>query len=288
VSINKLTLHNFRGFPKAEIELKPLTVLLGPNSAGKSSFGHALAALAHAHRYFGSTPQATLTPQREEDALSWPVDLGFTRDLRTHGAQGPVKIELGTSEACIELGFGSDSIAELLLSYIRLPRGFEDKATSGGAPLAESSQLVDAPIAQTGVGNPVGAVLNDAVQYYELRRINERQWKEGEESVSVILDGLVLKAATHEGGTSRLLSGTSQKDLRFFLENLSYLRAIRKRPSRRYEMGTGKQQPIGYEGEWTATLLYKQSADSVTFVDLPSVPATVEEAQRLLRIPVVK
>src|ERR1700733_13991333 len=96
MGIKKIALQNFRGFHDARIELKPLTVLLGPNSAGKSSFGHALAAMSHAHRVFAGTPQATLTP-RARDAKNWPVDLGELGDLRTEGATGPVKIELETS-----------------------------------------------------------------------------------------------------------------------------------------------------------------------------------------------
>lgn len=286
MSINTLRLQNFRGFQDASIDLKPLTVLLGPNSAGKSSFGHALAAMAHAHRSFANTPQATLTPRRD-DASAWPVDLGFTRDLRTHGAQGPVKIGLRTSEGWIEIGFGSDSIAELLPSYIRHPRGFEDPARSGVIPVPP--QLTEnAQIAQTGVEGGVRTEQNDAARYYELQRLGVMQWQEGGEDVFVILDGLVLKAATHKSGTASLLSGTSQTELGLFLENLSYLRATRKRPSRTYEIGIGKPQPIGYEGEWTATLLHKQGRDPVTYANLPPIPETVEEAQRLIGITVTR
>ena len=50
MNIRAIRLQNFRGFRDACIELKPLTVLLGPNSSGKSSFGQALAAMAHAHK----------------------------------------------------------------------------------------------------------------------------------------------------------------------------------------------------------------------------------------------
>jgi len=273
-------LQNFRGFQDAKIDLKPLTVLLGPNSAGKSSFGHALAAMAHAHRLFANTPQATLTPA--DDASVWPVDLGFTRDLRTHGALGPVKIGLRTSEGWIDLGFGSDSIAELLPSYIRHPRGFQDPERSGVVPSTTSPQLSESSqIAQTGV-EVFRPEQNDTARYYELHRSGVMQWQENREDVFVILDGLVLKAATHKSGTASLLSGTSQTELGSFLGNLSYLRATRRRPSRTYENRIGKPQPIGYEGEWTATLLNKQGLDPVTYANLPRIPETVEEAQRLI------
>jgi predicted ATP-dependent endonuclease of OLD family len=62
MSLDTIGLENFRGFSKASIALKPLTVLLGANSSGKSSFGNAMAAMAHAHYLYGSSSQANLTP----------------------------------------------------------------------------------------------------------------------------------------------------------------------------------------------------------------------------------
>src|SRR3954463_2739483 len=96
MTIDAIQLRNFRGFKEAQIELPGLTVLLGPNSAGKSSFAHAAAALSHAQRVH---PHAglTLTPAPAE-ARNWPVDLGTLNDLRTQNATGAVKIGLRTSE----------------------------------------------------------------------------------------------------------------------------------------------------------------------------------------------
>ena len=45
--IDKLTISNFKGIAeKTEFEIKPITLFIGPNSSGKSSCIHALAALA--------------------------------------------------------------------------------------------------------------------------------------------------------------------------------------------------------------------------------------------------
>jgi len=46
MAINSIRLQNFKGFKNVKLDLKPLTVLLGPNSSGKSSFGQALVALS--------------------------------------------------------------------------------------------------------------------------------------------------------------------------------------------------------------------------------------------------
>ena len=124
MNIKSIRLRNFRGFRDTRIELKPLTVLLGPNSAGKSSFGHALAAMAHAHRLYAAGPQATLTPA-VNDAENWPIDLGVTSDLRTAGAEGPIRIELETRGGLLELGFGGldKYTPDLLISHVVHPTG---------------------------------------------------------------------------------------------------------------------------------------------------------------------
>jgi predicted ATPase len=62
MSLDEIRLENFRGYSNASIVLKPLTVLLGANSSGKSSFGNAMAAMAHTHYLHGSSSQANLTP----------------------------------------------------------------------------------------------------------------------------------------------------------------------------------------------------------------------------------
>jgi hypothetical protein len=121
MSLDAILLENFRGFRKASITLKPLTVLLGANSSGKSSFGSAIAAMAHAHDLYGNSSQATLTP-KQNDPIEWPVDLGTLDDLRTHGASGPVYVEFSTSLGTVKWGFGLDSTKsenrDLLVSYI--------------------------------------------------------------------------------------------------------------------------------------------------------------------------
>src|ERR1700738_3104621 len=177
MSVRAIRLLNFRGFQDARIELKPLTVLLGPNSAGKSAFGHALAAMAHVHKLYSSTPQASLTPPPGADVDTWPVDLGETSDLRTEGAEGPVRIGLETTRGgLVELGVGGlDPYSpKLLMSYARLP--------SGGQSAPEGAQTLTAiestPSAQRSEVLPGKEVFKiDPV--IEIRKVNERQLSEG-------------------------------------------------------------------------------------------------------------
>jgi hypothetical protein len=118
--IDAIRLRNFRGFEETTLPLSPLTVLLGPNSAGKSSFGHAVAAMAHAQRtQFGSV-QATLTPPDTDEAWdAWPVHLGDFKDVRTVGRAGRVFVDFLTPEGWVEQGFGDvGGVSDLRLSYL--------------------------------------------------------------------------------------------------------------------------------------------------------------------------
>lgn len=278
MNIRAIRLQNFRGFQDAHIELKPLTVLLGPNSSGKSSFGQALAAMAHAHKLYVSTPQASLTPP-SQDIDGWPVDLGKTDDLRTKGAEGPVKIGLQTNGGWVELGFGGlTHTSDLLMSCISHPSGEQSASKTpsnmvlGSVPEGQTSGVVLVEGASH-ERHSTGELRQSIV----VKKVNEGQWQEeGGTEVSIILDGLLLKAVQHTTGTARLLSGAARDDLHLFLKHLTYLRASRKRPSRGYTPGVGKQQPIGYSGEWTPSILLENGQDRVTYLVPPAIHQGVD------------
>jgi len=69
-------------------------------------------------------------------------------------------------------------------------------------------------------------------------------------------------------GTNRLLSRAASNELLSLLENLVYLRATRKRPSRGYQNDFGEQQPIGYSGEWAPSVLHKHGHDPLQYLML--------------------
>jgi len=76
MAFTKIKLHNFKGFQGANLELKPLTVILGPNSAGKSSFGQALFALSKNNLSTDRVLSLAIDPRQEP-----AIDLGKYADL---------------------------------------------------------------------------------------------------------------------------------------------------------------------------------------------------------------
>lgn len=289
MDIKTIRLQNFRGFRDARIELKPLTVLLGPNSAGKSAFGHALASMAHAHKLYaaGAPGPVSLTPPVEY-ADTWPVDLGKTSDLRTVGAEGPVCIGLETANGnWLELGFGGlEQPSDLLISYILHPSE-QSPTTSTPTNATEVSgeqspstvfpvqtAIVKSPDAQGGVV----AVPPEIGAPIKLKRLNEQQWQD---DWTVALKGLTVFAVVQpKTGMQLTLSGATRECLRSLLENLTYLRATRKRPSRGYLDNVGKQQPIGYSGEWAPSIIHNRGSEQVIYCEPPDIPNSVEEARK--------
>lgn len=118
MDIKSIRLQNFKGFKDATLKLKPLTVLLGPNSSGKSCFGQALVALSKSN-----AKDDILSLAFDQNSSS--VEFGGYSDLVHQGCEGqPVTIELELSSATVTLGFGHGNmkagIKELELSNIEI------------------------------------------------------------------------------------------------------------------------------------------------------------------------
>ena len=294
MNIKSIRLQNFRGFKDELIVLKPLTVLLGPNSAGKSSFGHALAAMAHAHKIYaaGAPGPVSLTPPAFY-AGTWPVDLGKTNDLRTVGVEaGPVCIGLETASGdLLEFGFGGlEYDPNLIFSSILHPSAEHDSLASTSSPTVgrgeksastESSArpaVVPPPDAQ-GSFIPIPEISAPI----KLNRINELQWQDdAKDEWLVFLKGLSVDGVEDKTRGRRILRGTARDSLKSFLENLTYLRATRERPSRGYVDELARPQTIGYGGEQTPSILFRVGNDPlpVAYAEPPVIPNTIDEAQK--------
>src|ERR671925_153126 len=60
--LREVTIENFKSLHQARVELKPLTIIIGPNASGKSNFLEGLEALQRLVQYKGTT-----RPGREGD-----------------------------------------------------------------------------------------------------------------------------------------------------------------------------------------------------------------------------
>jgi predicted ATPase len=266
MSIEGIRLRNFRGFRDVAIEIKPLTVLLGPNSSGKSSFGHALAAMAHAHWLHTGSAQATLSPRRANEAQEWPIDLGMYNDLRTEGSTERVCIDVLLNTGRVALGFGGVlRVPDLRLSYIEHP-------TSDQPVLTVQPELpFRTPTALSEMGKEIRLVSSGTPDVIRLTRRDEVTWVDSSGAQAQVgLDGLVLNTVELLAGatTSVRLQLPSRNGLRDVLQNLTYLRGSRKRPSRGYDVGRAARQAVGYAGEFATAVYNDERATDVNYVRL--------------------
>jgi predicted ATPase len=289
MSIQALRLRNFRGYRDVTLKLAPLTVLLGPNSSGKSSFSHPLAALAHCQKLYSGTRNATLTPENPEKADQWPIDLGGYDDLATKGSRDKIRIDLWTSEGWVEFGFGLVPTAPDLLwfSHVAYPRDVNVSGSSlsttqlSGVP---SGPPILAPSDNSTVD--VGPGSNRSLQPVEdtnlvLERINEQGWQHRGNDASLGLDGLIPLNLRHSSGTEIILNRKSSNEIRSLLQHLAYLRASRKRPTRGYPRFRSEQKSIGYAGENTASVLLNRGLREENLI-CPPLPISTASEKNLL------
>jgi predicted ATPase len=274
MSISKVRLRNFRGFSDETLDLKPLTVLLGPNSSGKSSFSHPLAAASHCQRLYSGRRDASLTPRNASEADGWPIDLGSYDDLVTSGSKDRVYIDLLTTEGWVEFGFGlvPSSPEDLGLSHIASPQNIDvtvpidvreasTEHLTGEIPSGVSTSEVRPE-------SPPSVEARDT--RLKLERINEQQWRHSGENALVGLNGLLPIALQHSSGTELKLNFQALKEVSVLLENLVYLRASRKRPSRGYSHFRGERHSVGYAGERTASVILNRGNQVEQFISPPA------------------
>ena len=84
MSIHSITIQNFKGIgPRVKIDMKPVTLLFGPNSAGKSTILHAI---HYAHAVLESS-----NPDVGRTRLGGDIDLGgFANLVHDHDLDAPV------------------------------------------------------------------------------------------------------------------------------------------------------------------------------------------------------
>jgi len=81
MKIEKLILENFKGVKdRQELEIKPITIFCGPNSSGKSSCIHALAALAQTMKLSNSQVPIVLDDEFAQIHLGRFMDVVHSRE----------------------------------------------------------------------------------------------------------------------------------------------------------------------------------------------------------------
>lgn len=147
--LHALRVGNFKAFADTQrIPLKPITLIFGPNSAGKSSFIHSLA-LAHEAQFGREKRSLSRLDVHHTDVGGSAIDLGGFRQY-VHRGQMHKRVEWGAEMKVSELASGRDKrLAQLLASVevvtLHIALGIElddqDRPKPGATPRVESIEL---------------------------------------------------------------------------------------------------------------------------------------------------
>ena len=109
--LTRLNIRNFRCFPSLDVELKPLTVLIGPNNTGKSAFLEAI-------RILSTRDMRNVNFTRSD---SWRFDAEATIELCAASSKAPNQVHL---KGTIPQKRASDFSKPLNnVAFVRLPSG---------------------------------------------------------------------------------------------------------------------------------------------------------------------
>jgi len=147
--LQALRVGNFKAFADTQrIPLKPITLIFGPNSAGKSSFIHSLA-LAHEAQFGREKRSLSRLDVHHTDVGGSAIDLGGFRQY-VHRGQLNRRVEWGAELKVSALAAGKDQrLAQLLASIetvsLSIALGIElddlDRPRIGAAPKVDAIEV---------------------------------------------------------------------------------------------------------------------------------------------------
>jgi hypothetical protein len=147
--LQALRVGNFKAFADTQrIPLKPITLVFGPNSAGKSSFIHSLA-LAHEAQFGREKRSLARLDVHHTDIGGSAIDLGGFRQY-VHRGQLNKRVEWGAELKVSALAAGKDQrLAQLLASVetvaLNIALGIElddqDRPRNGAAPRVDAIEV---------------------------------------------------------------------------------------------------------------------------------------------------
>lgn len=249
MSIKSIRLQNFKGFKDARIELKPLTVILGPNSAGKSCFGQALVALSKSNA--------------ENDVLSLAfdqsssVEFGGYSDLIHHGCEGQlVMIEIELSSVSVKLGFGSGNVKAGIKELELTQTDIFGHSRITPLIIDEASKTISQTIKIEGLSrdtNREWTIVKDEIDGGQVSN------KTSSQKVNVTYHGIAIDTISHVTGTAVNVNDVAPNAklrldyLASLLRGISYLRPDRDPPLRKRAIppsGVIKIDDFGVGTDW--------------------------------------
>lgn len=264
MSINKLVLKNFKRFEELELDLqKRITLLMGPNSSGKSSIVKAILAL-----------KQTASPSNEHEVFSAQgdyVDLGIYRDfIHDHDTSKKLTIGFDIRANFDYYGLGRNTPTHLSFTFAHdfateQAKVHEIKVVEQNSPGTEIINLTKKKTRDSfslKLGDDFGARLASKISQHS-SEIEKYTAAWSKPLSATVVDRYQI---THSGNPSNtsdsfltrlplsMLSQVISQQLRDFDRSFFYLGPLRKSPSRSYNR-TAHLLSVGPNGEYTPSVL---------------------------------
>jgi ABC-type ATPase involved in cell division len=253
--IEFIRIQNFKGFKNVTLELKPLTLLLGPNSSGKSSLCRMLVALSKIHKRGGE-------PSFQFDEMD-TLDLGSYSDIVHLGqTKMPVTVGIAVASGYVEFQFGGGKdlakagISDSSLTHLRIIDR-NKFVSSNEYPKGSTMDVeISGPIDWSAL-EQVSENLTGTPDDIAFTRLSVDNWRGRNDKPLYELSFVGLRLRHILAISDKTFSAVYQRrpfnEIATILSRTSYLRPDRESPRRIYYRYTeDRKTAIGDRGEGTA------------------------------------
>jgi predicted ATPase len=243
MTISKLKIKNFKGVSEgAEFEIRPITLLIGPNSSGKSSCIHALAALAQTSKLPSSGRPLVLDDEYAQVHLGRFIEVVHSKSYSDS----------------IGIGFESTNTRHSIRGFGKPQRLAASDVFAADYSFKSTKRTQDIYLDRMSYTSPAGKLnfkLNKPTGNYSVD-FNGKSVVAGSTYDSALHASLFPKSSKSEEGFEAFLYNESCKQIvASELSSVLYLGPFRQSPLRRYPTRGSSPTEVGAQGENAITLL---------------------------------
>jgi len=282
LAIQKLIIKNFKGVKnREEFEIRPITIFCGPNSSGKSSCIHALAALAQTTKLSASQMPIVLDDEYAHVHLGRFMDVIHTKNVKDSFSVG---VRINEPE-------------QLLLTAKKKQQDQQQLQVEFSFQAKSSTQEVYIKSAEMSIGDDSYSFVRNKISEPDFSVLKSGK-KQAFVATSVGRFSIQVRP-TFENGRSNaeemnafMLTENVTRNLNSALRHTFYLGPFRQGPLRKYPTRGSQPSEVGAAGEAAVTMLANEFARSKTrHPNLAQVSAWINKlglGQKLTVLPVAK
>lgn len=239
MAINKLIISNFKGIKDStSFEIKPITLFIGPNSSGKSSCLHALAALSQTIKLPNSGRPLVLDDEYAQVHLGRFIEVIHSKSY--------------TDEICI----GFETLAHRILKRSKADEGIQNHTANFTFKCTKRTQDIYLSKAEYSINNKLLEFsLNKTLSRFSPKFQNRPASIEVIFSPTLLPQAFPLQSKDDEGIDAFYFYESSKQVTSTELRNVLYLGPFRQSPLRRYPTRGSSPTEVGAQGENTITVL---------------------------------